>query len=443
MNKKIFSLTALFSAALLFTGCAGEEDDLFSQSAMERLEASKTAYTERLASSAGGWVMEYYPQDALTDPEGVGYVLLAKFNADNTVKVAMKNVFTSSLYKEDTSIWEVITDTGPVLSFNTYNECMHAFSDPNDLSFTTTSETGTGAGGDYEFVIIDLQDDEQFATLKGKKQSTYVRMTRLPEGTDFESYINDLETFKSTLFPETAPNFDVLTVGDSVMKVEDISGHFPNIYPYKGDNIANESYHAYTITKRDGQYYLRFREAINGTGETSEQEFVYDEANDIFNGVENAANTLAGPNPTEYMFSGSSWTWTRASEMSESMQSLYSAMHEGFRSLSFTLNSVSMEIDGNEMALSVRYRQRGSSNSSLKYLFDIEAQGDGTYKMTYREPSNTAASNSLNVVAGLKSYIEGFNGAYKAEGAVSNFDMSSMKLISASGEGKWLVMTSI
>ena len=43
--KKIFSTTLLSAAALAFTGCAGEEDDIFSSSAANRLDQSKVTYT--------------------------------------------------------------------------------------------------------------------------------------------------------------------------------------------------------------------------------------------------------------------------------------------------------------------------------------------------------------------------------------------------------------
>lgn len=443
MIKKIFSLSVLAAMALTFTGCAGEEDDLFDQSAIERLNTSKTTYTDRLIAATGGWAMEYYPTSTDEEPSGTGYLLLAKFNQDNTVKVAMQNVFTSEQYKEDTSVWEIISDAGSVLSFNTYNECIHAFSDPNDLSFTSDSETGNGAEGDYEFVIINLEEDDQFATLKGKKRGTYVRLTCLPEGTDFKTYITDVRSFKSSTFPSTAPNYDVLTIGDSIMKVEDIDGNMPNIYPYNGDNIANASYHPNVITKRDGKYYLRFRDAFTAPDGSTEQEFVYDETNDIFTGTENPANTLAGPDPTTFMTSGTNWQWLRSSSMSDAMKTLIDNLYNGFKAINYTFNKVSIDVTGTQMTMTITYRPGKGTSATMKYLYDAALQDDGTIKFTFREGATTSATSALTIVSGLKEYIDAFSDTFKATGNASNFDLSSTRLTSATNADRWVVMSNI
>lgn len=123
--------------------------------------------------------------------------LCAKFSSDGSVTMGMNNRFSNDTYVSDRSLWDIITDDGPVLSFSTYNDCIHAFCDPNDLPTSIrgggSSVTGLGAEGDYEFVITDLQDNAEQGTIKGKKRGTYVRMTRLPEGTDFQQYLAECD----------------------------------------------------------------------------------------------------------------------------------------------------------------------------------------------------------------------------------------------------------
>ena len=126
MKKNIITVSLFAALAMSFTACVNEEDDLFDQSAAERLNQSKVTYTERFASSEAGWIMEYYPTNYDQAPQGLGYLLLADFNNDGSVKMAMNNRFSGNTYLEDTSLWEIITDTGPVLSFNTFNKCIHA-----------------------------------------------------------------------------------------------------------------------------------------------------------------------------------------------------------------------------------------------------------------------------------------------------------------------------
>ena len=127
--KKIFSISLLFSVtAMLFTGCVSEEDDLFSSSAAERLMESKKTYTERLGGTT--WVMELYPLDTDEAPKGSGYLILNQFKKDGSVIQAMQNDLSDGKFLTDTSLWEVISDQGTVLTFNTYNKCIHTFSDP-------------------------------------------------------------------------------------------------------------------------------------------------------------------------------------------------------------------------------------------------------------------------------------------------------------------------
>ena len=67
--KKICASAILLTLALTFTGCSREQDNLFDKSAAERLNEISSIYSQRLTSSKGGWVMEYYPdadnEDAL------------------------------------------------------------------------------------------------------------------------------------------------------------------------------------------------------------------------------------------------------------------------------------------------------------------------------------------------------------------------------------------
>ena len=152
--KKILTLTFILVSALTYTSCTNEEDLIFDKSAAERLNEASDLYSSRLMASPNGWAMQLYPTNDPEYPYGNGYLLLCRFNGDHSVNVSMDNVFSDNKYKEATSLWEVITDNGPVLSFNSHNDCLHAFSDPEDLPFTGTDddpndETGTGAGGDY------------------------------------------------------------------------------------------------------------------------------------------------------------------------------------------------------------------------------------------------------------------------------------------------------
>ena len=79
MNK-IFQLSLLLGASVAFAGCAGEEDNIFSQSAAERLNAASELYSSRLEAQPNGWVMQLYPTTDKEAPFGNGYLVLVDFN---------------------------------------------------------------------------------------------------------------------------------------------------------------------------------------------------------------------------------------------------------------------------------------------------------------------------------------------------------------------------
>lgn len=466
MNKKILSLTVAAAVTLAFASCTNEEDDLFDQSAVERLEASQKTFTERLAAGSGEWTMEYYLSTVDTKPtsyseeyKGVGYVMLAKFGSDNIVKVGMNNIFSNNVYTEDSSCWEVVEDQGLVLSFNTYNKCIHAFASPDDLPFTTPSsqydETGIGAEGDYEFIIMDLEEDAQTATLKGKKRGTYMHMTRLPEGTDFEEYIADLATFKNSLFPSDMPNKCILTMGDSVMVVDSICKNYPNIYPYGKDDVAYGSLNPYTITKHDGKYHLRFRDAITGNDDATEQEFIYDEAEDVFKGETNEANVLKGENPVNFFSTtlddGIGWIIINNNvkkDVSESLNTLYANMESEFGSSANKYKIKSIELttasDGNaSLSISVSYKRNGNSYSlTFKYTFALSV-ADENITLTYIGPNAETpyAETMTSRYASLVSFLNALSDTYTVNGKETNFYLKNIHLNSVTDSNKWLNIT--
>lgn len=237
-----------------------------------------------------------------------------------------------------------------MLSFNSYNSCIHVFSDPESyINNVVVGDQGTGVGGDYEFVMVDVPEDGQFNMLKGKKRGTYTRMTRIPEGTDFETYLDEISAFQNKVFPEKAPNFNVATFGDSIMKIAESYTTIPNFYRYDGDEIADETRHPFLITKRDGKFYLRLRDAFELADDNTAQEFEYDETEDIFKEVNHPEFTISGPNPAEFcefsMTNGHMWQLLRSNGMSDNMKSLFETVYDGFKSRKITFSSVQFSLD--------------------------------------------------------------------------------------------------
>lgn len=443
--KKILLASLCVASAFTFTGCVSEEDDIFSASAPVRLEEAAETYTQRLSAATSGWAMEYYPTSETSAPKGLGYLLLAKFNPNLSVTVGMKNQFCTpaNQYMEDTSSWEIITDNGPVLTFDTYNNCIHTFSSPEDVSSTSTDETGVGLEGDYEFVMIDVPEDGEFVMLKGKKRGTYTRLTRLDEGTDFQTYIEDVQAFTEDKFSSSYPNMCVITLGDSIMKMADASTGICNIFPYNGDEISDESYHTFLITKRGGKYYLRFRDPLNAPDGSEAQEFVYNSERDIFTGIENEEYTIDGDEPNAFfisaMESGYKWRLNRTSDMSESLKAAYETLRTGLSSQQYTLSNIEFGVTSGQIQCLINFKYNKQSNLTASYNYS-GSQIENGYTLNYDSPSgNDLSANLINTIPEIKEFLTEISGEYTVTANTTKFNLSEIRF--HADENKWFVLT--
>ena len=155
MNKtdiKYYSIAvALATASLAGVSCDREEDDIWSQSSAERLEQAQTEDRKILYSAPNGWQMLYF-----CNGQEQGYNFLMKFDEHGGVMIATRNPNTRNAYTEEASMYDVLADDGPVLSFSTYNSLFHRYADP-DPEHTQGSD-GVGSAGDYEFNIMTIAD---------------------------------------------------------------------------------------------------------------------------------------------------------------------------------------------------------------------------------------------------------------------------------------------
>lgn len=453
--KKIFSMTFILAAALLIAACQGEEADLFDKSAAERLNDVAADYTAILSEPESGWIMEYYPTNSNSDPTGLGYLMLVDFQKDGFVKVGMLNALTEGAYEEALSVWEVITDNGPVLSFSTYNDILHYFSDP------AIYDQGNGLSGDYEFVMVDVPEDHQSIMLKGKKRGTYIRLNRLPDGTDFETYLKDVDAFSSRMFSATAPNFDYMTLDGKVYTFDEPSTTLPNIYLKGYDAIANEYHLPFIISKQAKGYSLRFRTTLKFDEEAEgEQEFIYDEQADKFFGVEHAENTLEGANPTEFMAdkmeAGSNWNVTYGGEYSATFKTLfddvYNTLYQNFKGSIFkgvSLSTVTLnDAEKGEykmFSLAVTYRgvnaktgKLNSSDSKAYYRYSYVRNDDNTMALKYEGPANDASANFANSMPeAMPKLINAFSRTLAAKAAVSTFNLTNIVISDTSDADFW------
>lgn len=444
--RNIFSVTILMAVALTFAGCQGEEPDLFEKSAAERLNEVADDYAKILAESEAGWIMEYYPTNSNEDPTGLGYLMLVDFDNNGSVKIGMLNDMTEGAYEESTSLWEIITDNGPVLSFSTYNEILHYFSDP------ALYDQGLGLEGDYEFVMVDVPEDHQTIMLKGKKRSTYVRLTRLPAGTDFEAYLADVRAFQKKIFSDKAPNYDYMQLGEKEYEMADMSTTLPNMYLYGTDAIANEYHIPFIVTKIDGAYHLRFRTAPFDLGiedEANPQEFVYNEGQDKFVSVDNESYVIEGDVPARFFkqnLDGSGtviWKFDRNTNKSEAMQAIFDKAYDNFQTIAYTFENAAImkASETNNLRLTCSYMKKQGNRyikQTTNYLYEMATTRDGDNIAFSFVGCNEAAQTLLTTFPDVKAFVDAIIGqTFKVDAANSRFNLNGVKLTNASDGNIW------
>lgn len=183
MRKFLLYIMGVISM-LSFQSCLHDDKEVFDESAAERLEHATEETKQILESSTSGWAFQYYLGDEYTSG---GCTYLVKFK-DGKADVAL------DLVDDPTDIthssYDVVKDQGPVLTFNTYNEWMHYFANPNS--------DGTTSGGDFEFTVMKISNDT--IDLKGRTTGNKMRLIRLPENTDWSTYFNAIYDFEDNMF---------------------------------------------------------------------------------------------------------------------------------------------------------------------------------------------------------------------------------------------------
>ena len=201
MKTKYLVIIGLLAAT--FAACSRDEESLFDKPAAIRAQEAIENAFDVFTSAENGWEMAYFPN---LEASAKGYNMVVKFSKNGNVSVTAKNgTTTMNKIKTDTaSTWAVKSDYGPILTFDTYNDVFHAFSDPGN--------DGAGMLGDYEFLI--LKATPELVLLKGKKHSAYTVM-RPMKNTDLAAYFAACEKMQTNLFGNN--NIVTLTQGDTKM----------------------------------------------------------------------------------------------------------------------------------------------------------------------------------------------------------------------------------
>lgn len=156
------------AVASLLCACNRDEKNLFDQSAAERAQ-STLDNAKNILVAQDRWEMLYF-----ANRDSRGYNIVVKFFADGEVLATANNSLTTGgKMLTDSCTWVAKNDYGPIISFDTYSDVLHAWADPQD--------DGDGYLGDYEFLILEANASR--VMLKGKKHSAYIILRPMPNVT--------------------------------------------------------------------------------------------------------------------------------------------------------------------------------------------------------------------------------------------------------------------
>lgn len=176
--KKVI-LYSMF-ACMMFSmqSCLFSEEDVFEQSSADRENASVIEIKNLLVSAENGWKLDYrYGNEGSKG----GVNLFLKFTPND---VTIASDYPTSSYapgQTSTSLYTVQSYNGTEISFDSYNEILHTFCEPNGYN-------DPGLGGDYEFVIRSVSENE--IRLSGKKFDVDMVMTKLDASVDWATYLS-------------------------------------------------------------------------------------------------------------------------------------------------------------------------------------------------------------------------------------------------------------
>ena len=419
MKAKYLVIIGLLAATV--AACSRDEESLFDKPAALRAQEAVENAFDVLSSNESGWEMAYFPN---LEASAKGYNMVIKFNKNGNVSVTAKNAATTmnKIMTDSASTWAVKSDYGPILTFDTYNDVFHAFSDPQ--------EDGAGLLGDYEFLI--LKATPELVLLKGKKHSAYSVM-RPMKNANLEEYFTACEKMQSKLFGNN--NIVTLTQGNNKMYLyKGAEGQFQSA-AYGSKLIAEAATYHPVCSTEDGII------VSTGFGEdVHDHIFYYDsikgELRSDAGAVMNAGNlnTLFGA-----YFTDNAFGWAVDPAGQEVVEELLAAVNKAMKNTSAKMKvmgygykqSLNMYEGGYFMLINFTYKQ-GTKNQEKKLVWTIDlTQDENGITVANAVPYDKNTETFLGQIPAAQAVADAMLGSYSAtplEGYLFNA-AAGMKLV--------------
>lgn len=166
---KKLSIILFLALGLSLSGCVNEVEEVFDTPASERLDQKMKECQQLLTAPEHGWMIQYYPA---ADQRFGGSTYAAKFEADGNVTVTgdVAPNTTGDVKKTVTSHYSINASSSVVLTFDTFNDYIHYWSDPDPYSDNKFE-------GDFEWAYVE--GDAKQMTFRGIKTDNKVVFTAL------------------------------------------------------------------------------------------------------------------------------------------------------------------------------------------------------------------------------------------------------------------------
>ena len=408
--------------ATVFAACNRDEKDLFDKSASERAQAALDNANNVFTGAKNGWEMLYF-----ANPTSCGYNMILRFKADGQVIATAKNETTTrnKLLTDSVSTWDIKNDYGPIITFDTYNSVIHAWSDPGN--------DGDGLLGDYEFLI--LHADSSFIKLKGKKHSAYCYLYPLEEGVTEAQYFAEVEANQKKMFGNSnllhlqasGKEYLLRDGATGIFTLTDLGvvavGEDPDINPF-------------AVTRTGIQMMVPFLDLKALTYTLQNGELTGEDSKIVPN------------NPASYIkeyieiLSGS-WT-IDITDVNDSVANLIETINAVLKATyknnkkNASVNSLVFKKTTKGLVLVFNYYGNSSKSTiSMNYLFDIVAEG-GALNISYNGPADDNAQKTLNAFPDIEVLLNTLSGTYDAVADDPINPTAGIKLTNKSNSNLWI-----
>ena len=433
LNISLVVLIAMSSVSLV--SCKNETEEIFDEDAVARLEKAKAEYANILVDKGGKWQMEYFSND-----EEPGYIYVMTFKKDGSVTISGENKWLGTLgsmaYGSATSLWEVIADNGPVLSFNSFNKYFHVFADPEDIPSTddeADNEQGYGHRGDYEFNLMKYSNDTLY--ISGKKHGIDMIMTRIDPNYDDKVYMDEVVAMADSFFNAKIPQVYINLPNGVRWIVKNGATSILKMFREGADEISTAETHNVIIT-HDG---LSFMNPISIDGYLI-QNFIRQADGSLLCRDDNQTTMTADPLAT--VFQGTTLTWrldltNLGGVFAELLPKITSELTSYNKS---TLVYAQIAYIPANSTYAVTFNvKKGSTKINPTYYFTMNAQSDTQIKINMGE-GDRAGELYAEKVPSMRAFVDAMGSGTYQLSANSLLAPINMKLTQGSDYMIWNIL---